>query len=182
MTIPRFPRIRRLRPSALPGGLSLIEVTVATLLAGTVLVSALRCVGAAVSSRVRTADDVRAAFLTQQLMSEIVAQPYADTNDLVRVFGLELSEVYAANGPRLAFDDVDDYHNWNSSPPENPANVPHANLAGWRRQVTVEWVRPADLSVSTVSDTGLKRITVTVSRNGQVLSRLTALRSEKLVP
>ncbi len=54
-----------------------------------------------------------------------------------------------------------------------------SNSAGWQRTVTVEWVDPNNPSATAGSDEGLKRITVTAKRNGQVLAQLTALKSNQ---
>jgi hypothetical protein len=53
------------------------------------------------------------------------------------------------------------------------------NSTGWQREVTVEWVNPANPALTSLTDLGLKRITVTVKHDGQVVTRLVALRSDK---
>jgi len=80
---------------------------------------------------------------------------------------------------RADWDDVDDYHLWSASPPQDRSGTPLPNLTDWQRDVVVEWVDPSNPSVTVGSDQGVKRITVTVRRNGQIVAQDFALRSEK---
>jgi len=158
-------------------GLSLIEVVFSTLLVGLVLVGALRCVGGVVTGRIASADQARAALLAHALMAEIVTKPYLDEG-ADPVFGLESTET---SNNRANFDDVDDYHGWSHSPPESDGGVNYLGFDGWQRDVTVEWVQPSNPSATVGTDQGLKRITINVSRNGQVLATQVAIRSDKYV-
>lgn len=61
------------------------------------------------------------------------------------------------------------------------AGQPDEALVGtdnWTRRVVVAWVSPADLTTPAASDTGLKRITVTVRRGEAALVDLVALRAQ----
>jgi type II secretory pathway pseudopilin PulG len=156
-------------------GLTLAEVVVSTLLVGIVLVAAMSSLGATVRGRTATSNAARAEQFAQELMSEIVAKPYIDPG-VLPLMGPEVGE---AAGNRLAFDDVDDYHNWNVSPLQDADGNVLPNTTGWRQAVTVEYVNPANPSNTTLLDNGLKRITITISRNGAVMTRLVALRSDK---
>jgi hypothetical protein len=53
------------------------------------------------------------------------------------------------------------------------------NSTGWQREVTVEYVDPANPANTSLTDQGLKRITVAVKHNGDVITRLVGLRSDK---
>lgn len=65
---------------------------------------------------------------------------------------------------RTDFDDVDDYHGWSASPPQDRGGSDLVDYAGWTRSVTVEYVNPVQPgSLGTASDGGAKRITVTVT-------------------
>jgi len=157
-------------------GLSIIEVVVSTLLVGVVLVGALRCVGAVITGQVYNGDSVRATLLAHDLMAEILSNAYLDPG-ASPIFGAEPGEP----GQRELFDDVDDYHGWSASPPEGRTGVAYPALTDWQRDVTVEWVQRNDPALVSAIDQGVKRVTVTVSRNGEVLSRLVALRSNMYV-
>jgi type II secretory pathway pseudopilin PulG len=155
-------------------GLSLVEVVFATMLVGVVLVGAMDLLGSVIRGRTSTADAAQAEQLAQQLMVEILNTAYQD--DTLPLFGPELDETL---GLRSTYDDVDDYHNW--SPPSllGLDDNPVVNSTGWQREVTVEWVNPANPALTSLTDLGLKRITVTVKHDGQVVTRLVALRSDK---
>lgn len=159
-------------------GLSLVEVVVSTLLVGLVLAGAMQCLGGVLRGRTNAADAARAQHLAQQLMAEIVAQPYKDSSWL-SYFGRELDELLISDGSRKRFDDVDDYVGWSSSPPEDQRGNDLPNLSGWRREATVAWVYPSDPATVSPTDRGVKRITVTVRRDGKTLATLVALRAEE---
>jgi len=154
-------------------GFSLIEVVISTALVGLILVGAMRCFGHTLRSRTQIADDTRAQQLAHQLMTEIINTAYLDEGTSI-LFGPELGE---DTGDRSAFDDVDDFHQWTASPPEYPDGTEMTGLPGWQREVTVEFVSAADPSQTVLTDDGVKRLTVTVRRDGVVLARLVTLRT-----
>ena len=167
----RAKRAPRARPSR--RAFSLAEVVVATLIVGIMLVAAMRTVGASVRGRIAMANRERGFLLAQQLMSEILQADYTEPDESA-VFGPEATETGAT---RAAFDDVDDYHNWTASPPQEKDGTPIPDRADWQRTVTVEWVKKNLLNEPFGSDQGVKRITVTVSRSGQVYASLVTVRS-----
>ena len=81
--------------------------------------------------------------------------------------------------PRTGFDDVDDYDGWSSTPPQDRSGTVRSDLAGWTREVSVKWVKPADPTGVTASDEGVKRIIVTVKKDGVVLAQQFVLRTDK---
>ena len=102
---------------------------------------------------------------------EHVYEPAAWPNS----FGRLASE--PAGGPRNLWDDVDDYDNWSASPPQYEDGSVIPNLAGWRRSVDVDRVNPANLGQTVASDQDVKRIIVTVKRDGVPVASLTAVRT-----
>ncbi|MCC6494334.1 MAG: hypothetical protein IT424_15085 [Pirellulales bacterium] len=161
---------RRLR-----GGLSLVEVVVSTTLVSLVLLGAMDLLGAVTRDRTSTGDTVRGHLLAQQLMTEILASAYVD-GDSSPLFGPELGE---ASGNRTNFDDVDDYHGWTASPPQERSGAALANSTGWRQSVTVQYVTAANPATTSLVDGGVKRITVRIQRNAQTVAKLVALRTNK---
>ncbi len=157
-------------------GLSLAEVVVSTMLVGLVLVGAMKCLGGVIRGRMSTSDSARGEQLAQQLLTEILNTDYEDAGGSP-VFGPEPGETTGNN--RSDYDDVDDFHNWTAAPPEDRDGNVVVNASGWQRDVTVELVDPADPATVSGTDEGLKRITITVQQNGQVVSTLVALRSNK---
>jgi Tfp pilus assembly protein PilV len=156
-------------------GLSLIEVVISTMLVGLVLVGAMQCLGAVIRGRMHTSESGRAQQLAQQLMAEILATEYQEPVE-PPVFGPEESE---SEGSRKYFDDVDDYHRWTATPPQDRNGTALHNRTGWKREVTVEYVNPTNPGTLEATDLGVKRITVTIRLDGNLLSQQVALRSDR---
>jgi hypothetical protein len=145
-------------------------------LVGGLLVAALNTVGASARGSLSLADHTRAHLAAQQLMAEILVKDYEDPDE-PPVFGREATE----NSPnRSGFDDVDDYREWTSSAPVTPGGSAIAGLYDWTRSSTVDWVEPADLTTVSSTDTGVKRITVTLTKANEptrILAKLVAIRT-----
>jgi len=129
--------------------------------------------GAAVTGRQKIGESGRARLLGLALMSEILSQEYAEP-DGTPVFGKEALELGLT---RAMFDDVDDYHGWTESPPQKKDGTVLTDYSGWRRTVTVQYVRAADLNLAVASDYGIKKITVRVIKSGAELASFTAVRT-----
>jgi hypothetical protein len=157
-------------------GLSLAEVSASTLLVGALIVTALQCLGSITRGRTSVADDARAEHLAQQLLVEILNDAYRDPG-VLPLFGPEVGEPSTVLGPRSGWNDVDDYHGWSESPPQARDGSALANLTGWRREVVVQLVVPNNPANTSLLDQGLKRVTVTVKRNGEVMATRVGLRS-----
>jgi len=115
-----------------------------------------------------------AVLLAESLMSEVLALPYADPEETPD-FGPESTETA---GGRNAFDDVDDFHGWSASPPQEPDGTPMAGYEGWTRSVRVEFANPNNLLLANSTETGVKRVTVTVKYDGQTLAQLVGIRTD----
>ena len=152
---------------------TLVEAAVSIVLVGVLLVTSLDLLGAVAMGHKSMGDRGDAQLLALGLMSEILAQYYEEPDD-TPVFGRETSE---SGGERADYDDVDDYHNWTSSPPETKDGTGMGQLTGWERSVTVEYVQPEDPTTTSGTDTGVKRITVTVSYNNKPLATMVAVRT-----
>ena len=163
---PLFPRRR--------AGFSLLETVLSSLLVGVLLVAAMRSVGASAFAQYRAAEQVTAQFLADGLLAEILAKDYREPGTTVG-FGLETGE---SSSSKANYDDVDDYHNWSESPPQFADGSPMPGLDGWKRKVSVLWVVASDPTQQAFSDTGAKRVTVTVEHNGRTVAARTALRTE----
>ncbi len=162
---------RKPRPRC--GAFSLLEAVVSTLLIGLLLVAAMRTAGSSARASLANAHYAAAVLLAESLMSEVLALPYADPDESP-VFGPEGAE---ETGDRSALDDVDDFHGWSASPPQEPDGTPLAGYEGWRRTVSVEFVNPQDLLQTSAEDKGIKRITVTVEHDGRTLAQLVGIRT-----
>ena len=164
-----------LRPnSSGPRGLSLVETVMSVMIVGGMLAAALNAAGAARIGAHKSGDRAKGALLAQDLMSEILTQPYHDPDQESANLGNDTGEPFAGN--RILFDDVDDYNTWDASPPQKQDGTVMSNLAGWRRRVTVAYGNPSDLKAAAV-DTGILLIVVTVTHNDVETAKWTAIRT-----
>lgn len=154
--------------------LSLAEVVGAIVIAGVALPAVMNTVGATKLGQSKTADRRAGHLLAQALMSEISTREYADPDE-VAVFGCEVTE---STETRSNWDDVDDYNLWSACPPQEKNGIDLTERAGWCRAVIVEYVDPSDLMQAVVYDSGVKRVTVTVTHHGAVVAELVAIRTE----
>ena len=173
-------------PFARPG-FTLIEAVFSMLLVSVMFVAAMSATSASAIAQAHSADKGRGNLLAQALMSEIVVQPYTDPNVNSTTLGPDPGDT--TNPPtRSKFNDVDDYDGWFESPPQNrdgtvigstnPDGSVTSYYPGWSRKVSVVWVNPSNLMTSVSSESGVKRITVTVSHNNAVIATCVAVRAK----
>tara|TARA_R110002072_G_scaffold42064_20_gene118646 strand:+ start:70517 stop:71080 length:564 start_codon:yes stop_codon:yes gene_type:complete len=157
-------------------GISMAETIVSTMIVGFVLVSTLQVVGPVVRTTSVHADKLIAANLANELSEEIATRRFTDPDvDDPNALGVNDGEQPKT---RTAFDDIDDYNAWSATPPISLANGKIEGLAGWTRSVKVAHVELADATTESKFNTGLKRVTVSVSKNGTVLAQITTLQSQ----
>ena len=154
-------------------GSSLVEVAVASLLVGVLLIAALQSVGARLRHQANLTDRQHAQLLAEQLYAEVMECRYQDPDE-TPTFGPEASET---GGTRGVFDDVDDFDGWDQSPPVDRAGAALANGTNWRRTVDVAFVPSGDMTGVSGTDQGLKRITVSVYFNGELVTSVVGVRS-----
>lgn len=155
------------------GGFGMVESVLSVVLVSGVVVVALNTAGATFANRRMGVDRMRAQLLASELMSEILAQHYEDPGATV-AFGLESGE---SSTNRADFDDVDDYRGLNDSSPRSKTGIALTGFTNWSRKVTVVRVDPNNPQNIALSESGMKRITVTVQYGGRSVATLTALRS-----
>jgi type II secretory pathway pseudopilin PulG len=157
---------------------SLVEGLVSIVVVSVLLVAALNTVGSAWHGQQNIGDRARARLLAEELLAEIVQADYNDPNQTPG-FGPEISE---SGGSRAGFDDVDDYHGWQASPPQDKNGSAMTAYAGWGRRVAVHYVEPSSPSIISSTDQGAKRIVVTVTYNNVLMARLVGIRSGQPIP
>lgn len=177
-------------------GFSLVETTISIILVGGLLISAVGTLGSAVRARQIRAERSKATLVAQQLITEVLQAAYKESelggtvkekagNVAVALpvletpepdnFGPETGE---ADGSRTYFDDIDDYDDWSASPPQEWDGTVLTEYTGWTRQVSVTYADQFTLiPTGTVTDTGLKLITVTVTDPEDEQTTVSALRS-----
>jgi len=144
------------------------------MIVGLVAVAALHSLGAATRSSEAIGNRAVAAGLADELMSEILQQPYSDPTQ-TPVFGREPGE---SAFPRSQFDDVDDYDGWNQSPPQYRDGTVIPHRSDWRQRVTVTQVNTNDPAQSVATEQGAKQIRVTIEYRNRVLAEQIALRTD----
>lgn len=150
-------------------GLTLIEVSISTLLVGLLMVTSLRTVGSVLRYRGNAADEHRAWLLANDLLEEILAQPYGPPG------ALGGGSSSASN--RLGFTTVKDYQGWKRSPPRHRSGATLSGFDGWEREVALEWVDPDNPMQPMKTDQGAILITVTVRKQQAVLATLHGVRT-----
>jgi type II secretory pathway pseudopilin PulG len=161
-------------PSSQRAGISLVETIVSTMLVGILMTTSLQTVGMSLRQQMTSTQNVVAAALANGLMSEIVTQSYMEPSVSASAIIRESGE---SGSSRTAYDDVDDYHGWIETPPETREDIALATYAGWQRTVSVVWVNANDVSLTSGTETRVKKITVTVSFNGTVMATRVAIRT-----
>jgi type II secretory pathway pseudopilin PulG len=159
---------------------TLVEAVLCTLIVGIILVAAIATVGAARRAHKSASDRAAANPLARDLLVEITSKPYIDpTASGPTSLGIDPGETPMT---RSTFDDVDDYAGFQESPPTSPSGAPMPGYDKWTRAVAVEYASPASPDQPAFTDTGIKRITVTVAAGGTVLATRTALRTSAADP
>ena len=151
----------------------MVEAVFCVVLVGGLVVVSLDTLGASKMAQRNLGERAVGQLLASSLMSEILTLSYEDPNETPD-FGLELTENSLL---RSAFDDVDDYVGWTASPPQNRDGTAVPGLTGWRQSVQIAVVDPADLSRKKITDSGVKRITVTITHNSVVVATLVGVKT-----
>jgi len=151
-------------------GFTLVEVVLSMIVVSVMLVVGLSMLGASAKARLMQTEQCCAMGLARQFLSEIRSYRYADA-DQPTAFGPESGEA------RATFDDVDDYNGYTQSPPTGQDGTALSGYDGWTWKVAVAWVSASSPETTSPSDTGLKRIAVTVVSPTGRTTTLAALRS-----
>jgi Tfp pilus assembly protein PilV len=152
-------------------GISLIETVLSLLIISGAFVASLNAISGARASQAIAAQQRLGLVLAEDLMAEILSQPYKEST----LLGLEFGE---NTGDRSNFDDIDDYKGWTSTPPTDVNGNVIEGTTGYTRKVQVNYVRLWSPTETTLSDQGMLRIIVTVTRGGKEVARLTSYRSD----
>lgn len=152
----------------------MMEVAIGTLLVGGTLATTLQLVGPTVRSTQLAGDRMIAVTLADDMLDEIATRHFADPDHDDGTIGLNPGE---SGTTRQDFDDVDDYNGW-TAPPQTVNGNPITGLGdGWLIRVRVAHAQIGNPMNDSASETGIKRVTVTVSRHGIVLAERSILRT-----
>lgn len=177
-------------------GFTLVEVGVCVVIVGVMLAAAMQTLATSSVGQYKIAERARGTELAHALMNEVLQQAYSEpsgsgsppgptpptpppappagppTPPGPAGLGAEAGEV------RATFDDVDDYNGLVENGPKTKDGIARLGAgATWKRTVAVTWVNPLTLAdMSPQVESGLKRITVTVSHNGVPVTTLVAMK------
>ncbi len=153
------------RPGFNRGGFTLVEVAVSVVIVGLLLATSLQVVGAAKIGQYQLTERARGNALAKALLAEITPLGYVEPDT-------ETGET------RSTWDDVDDYNGLSESPPtfKDGAAMTVPQPSTWKRTVSVGWIDPLTLAAA-ASDSGAKKIVVTVTHNGRTVATQTAVRT-----
>jgi prepilin-type N-terminal cleavage/methylation domain-containing protein len=170
----REPGRTNIEPGLARRAFTLIECVVATAVVAGMMVTALTTVAFSVRAQGKAADRATGGMYAEALLAEIMSQAYIDPTAAVPVFGPEPGE---GTSSRVNWNDVDDYAGWTESPLQNKDGTVIPNTGAWKRSVEAAWVSPTAPATASATETGCKRITVTVRHNGVVVANRVALRT-----
>lgn len=154
-------------------GITLIECAGASLILGLMITAGLRAAAQAGAAQVVSGRALAGTLLAEGLLNEILSLPYADPSGATTI-GIDAGESASS---KATFDDVDDFDSWAESPPQAPGGAAIPGMANWSRSVRVYRALPSSPDTNSASETGLKRIEVTVRYSGKAVCTLTALRA-----
>ena len=154
-------------------GFTLIEAMISMVIVAVVILAAVRAAGASARAQYQAAQRAKAQFLATGLIAEVLQASFEEPRGGT-FFGRDAGEVA---GSKANYNDVDDYHGWTESPPQDRAGAPISTFAGWERAVAVEWVNPDNLAQTSAFDTGAKRVTISVRYNGSLVTTHVGVRT-----
>ncbi|MBL8964108.1 MAG: hypothetical protein KF787_02360 [Phycisphaeraceae bacterium] len=136
---------------------SMIEATVCVVLVGILLAGSLAAAGNSARDRLRTSESALAAALALDLAEEIAGKGYGSTSG-----GTIPTTTHT--GPRATLATIDQYNGLAESPPKDPSGMTIPRTTGWTRSTAVTRVVADDPGVPTTLESGVKRVTITISR------------------
>jgi hypothetical protein len=158
-------------------GVSLLEIVVATMITGAMLVASLNSVGAVFQTHQANSSRLTGPGLAHELMGEIMSMPYEDPSASSTTIGTDSGESLSTRG---TLDDVDDYHGLSATGIRSKeTGTLRTGYTGWQQQASVVWIEVLTGLPWALGDTGLKRITVTITSPEGEVTQLTAYRYEE---
>ncbi|MEM1329210.1 MAG: type II secretion system protein [Planctomycetota bacterium] len=140
-------------------GFSLAETVAASAIAGTLAAAVVGVSAKAAVTRSLASQQRQAETLVASMASEV-----RETG-----FGSESSLGSGAAGPRSAFESLDEFNGWSSSPPRDADGVALDGSDGLTRTVSVFWRDPGT-GGRTATPTGVKVVSIEVLRGASVLA------------
>ncbi len=156
---------------------TIVEATISIVVVAVALLAALTTLGAVTTTRQMQLNRLQGQALAEDLLTEILQCYYFEPDHAAAdtpVFGLDAGESALSRG---AWDDMDDYADWTSTPPRRRDDQELAQYAGWTRSAAVTPVDPQTLA-PIVGESGVRLIEVTVTSPTGRSTTLKALRCD----
>lgn len=153
---------------------TLVEAAVSMVIVATMFVTSLNMIAGAAHARSRLAIGRRAELLARAMVAEVQQAAYGATTGLLAL------RPHGVSTDRTSWTTVDDYSGFSDEPPTARDGTALPGHAGWRRSVRVGRIGPTDINgvdLVIATDTGLKRIQVTVTAPGGEVLTYATLRS-----
>lgn len=177
-------------------GFAMVEIVLATAIVGGLAAAAMSLAASSAGQKARAANLARGHMLCRSLAEEIATRPVIDWNsggldiDISDgAFALKAdptaTRATKGMGTRSSFATIDEYRGYSESPPADENGSVIAGYTGWTRRVEVEVVRLGDPDTVQASETGLRKVTVSVQLGDEVIAQTSFLRSsewERLQP
>ncbi len=171
--------VRRVASVRFARGVTLVECVLAMAVFGVLICGVMNTAGAAIGTRVLAERREQARIMAEELLSEVLQEPYDTTTVVeqlatvkVAVLGIKLGVTTPPRTIVSNADSVDRYNGYADAKPVNTAgDAVKAGASGFVRSVSVVRVSASDPSVISATETGVKRVVVTVSFAGKPLSR-----------
>jgi MSHA pilin protein MshD len=138
-------------------GFAMIEAVVCVIIAAISITASMNAVTMMARTNTMRKDQARASLLARQLLDEIMQYAYEEPGVTTTTLGPEVGET------RATYDDVDDFAGYSESPPATKAGVAIPGFTGWTRSVSVIWIDPITPTSIGLNESGMKKITVTVT-------------------
>ncbi len=145
-------------------GFTLIEMIIAIVIIGVGLAGVLAAFNTTVKSSADPLLHKQMLAAAEEMLEEILLKPFVDPEGDAAPTNAVLSCGVAAT--RTAFDDVSDYHNYETTGICDIEGTSVAGLGGYNLKVTVD----AAASLGTLSGGAIKKVTVVVTRGGETIS------------
>jgi Tfp pilus assembly protein PilE len=155
-------------------GLTLVEAALSVVMVSVLILMSLSSMGSIAKGRQVVTQGYQGTMLAEQLMTEICQNRYVDPNNGTALAPATNEKSTPAS--RNLFVGVGNYNAWSETPPQYKNGTTISNFTGWTRAVAVAYITPSTMAVS-ATDTGVMRITVTVTDPRGSVTTLVGLRS-----
>jgi prepilin-type N-terminal cleavage/methylation domain-containing protein len=148
-------------------GLSFIEILIALTIFSVAMVGQFQFFNVSLDAQLRAKQEIISTHLAVGLMAEIMAKNFAEDTGDSYALGPDTGET-----GRSIFDDIDDYHNLDETPPVTIGGLlldgsgGRPNYTGFRRRVTVWYCSITGTTINCASSepkSSYKQVTVTLS-------------------